>query len=126
MDWRSIVEQSTNFYKDVHNTNLEYYHLWMDHILFTWKWWLAVSSLLLPWIIWLIFRKKESQDRLLYVGFFIIVVSSALDTTGLGLSLWCYPITIFPIIHGFAKYDISILPVSTMLFIQILPKYTQL
>ncbi|MEW9673622.1 hypothetical protein [Ammoniphilus sp. 3BR4] len=48
--------------------------------LFTWKWWVGLALLVVPWILWAIFRKKESSVRLLLAGFVIMVISTILDS----------------------------------------------
>lgn len=63
--------------------------IWFEHVLFTWQWWLGVILTILPWILWIIFRKSNSTDRLLYVGFFVIIISIFLDVLG---TQWGYGI----------------------------------
>jgi hypothetical protein len=70
--------------------------LWMDHSLFTWQWWLGVVLLFLPIILWLLFRKRGSTDRLLYAGFFVSIISSFLDSIGDFSHLWEYNYEVFP------------------------------
>jgi len=118
MDLNRILIQSHILYEKLHNTHIEYYNFWKNDILFTWRWWIALSLIILPWTIWLIVRKKESTDRLLYAAFFVMVFSSALDMIGLAMNLWYYPITVFPLMPEFNPFDICALPVATMLCIQ--------
>lgn len=122
MDFNTIKDQSNMLFKELHNTHVKFYELWVGNIIFTWRWWIAMSLIISPWVIWLLVRKKESTDRLLYAGFFIMVVSSALDMIGIALNLWSYPINVFPLMPEFIPFDICALPVGTMLFIQFFPK----
>lgn len=55
-------------------------------------------------------------------GFFVSTVAILLDIIGGGLELWAYPVRVIPIIACFIPWDISALPVVTMLFLQLLPK----
>lgn len=121
MDWNTLQKQSYGFYKKLHNSHVEYYYFWKNNILFTWRWWIAVSLIILPWIIWLLVRKKESTDRLLYASFFVMIFSSVLDMIGIATMLWCYPINVFPFMSQHITFDIFALPVVTMLFIQFFP-----
>ncbi|MFD2970589.1 hypothetical protein [Peribacillus deserti] len=76
---------------------MEYHHAFMDRmsaweqeVLFTWQWWLGIGLTIIPWIIWLIYRKKDSSGRLLYSGTFVALLSVTLDNIGVQLSLWNY------------------------------------
>ena len=122
MDWNSVQNQSESLYEKLHNTHGEYYDFWKNDILFSWRWWVTLSLIVLPWIIWLLVRKKESTDRLLYAGFFVMIFSSALDMVGITLNLWQYPVNVFPLMPEYIPFDICALPVATMLCIQYFPK----
>lgn len=121
MEWNTIQMQAHSLYEKLHDVHLQYYDFWINHVLFTWRWWVALSLIILPWVIWILVRKKESTDRLLYVAGFVMVFSSALDMIGLSLDLWYYPVTAFPLMPEFNPFDICALPVATMLFIQYFP-----
>ncbi|MGH4051563.1 MAG: CBO0543 family protein [Clostridium sp.] len=121
MNWNTLEAQSHSLYEKLHNVHIEYFYFWKNNILFTWRWWIAVSLVVLPWTIWLLVRKKESTNRLLYVAFFVMLFSSALDMIGASIGLWYYPVKMFPLMPEFIPYDICALPVATMLFIQYFP-----
>ena len=126
MNLEAVKEQSNMLYASLHNVHTEFNNLWYNHILFTWRWWVAVSLIILPWTLWFFLRKRESTDRLLYAGFFVMVFSSSMDMVGITMNLWSYPITVFPSMPEFVPYDICALPVATMLFIQFFPKVNPL
>lgn len=87
--------------------------------LFTWRWWLGVALLTLPWIIWVLFRKKDSTHRLLYAGLSAIVLALLIDNVNLSFNLWSYPVKIVPYAPMFIlPYHISLLPVAVMFTIQ--------
>jgi hypothetical protein len=92
-----------------------------ESVFFTWKWWLAVSIFILVWGLWFIFRKKESTDRLLYGGFFVMLISSWLDFLGVHFGLWYYKIDILPTPPSFLLWDFCLMPVAAMFIIQIRP-----
>lgn len=121
MDWSTFEKQSHSIYEKLYDTHVEFYHLWVEQVLFTWRWWMAVALIVLPWLIWFFVRKKECTDRLLYAGFFVMIFSSALDMVGIALNLWYYPVNVFPIMPEFIPFDICALPVATMLCIQYFP-----
>lgn len=119
MDINAAEQQSNVLFGKLHEIHIEFYKLWLNN-LFTWQWWLALSLIVLPWTFWFLFRKKESTDRLLYAGFFVMVISSSMDMIGIAMSLWSYPINVFPL-PELIPFDISALAVATMLLIQFIP-----
>ncbi|HZK86216.1 MAG TPA: CBO0543 family protein [Desulfosporosinus sp.] len=123
MNFNTVVEQSNILYLRFHETILKFNDLWYNHILFTWRWWLSVFLIVLPWIIWHFYRNKESSDRLLSAGLFVIIISSFLNITGISMNLWGNPVRPLPIV---LPYDASALPVATMLTIQFFPKVNPL
>lgn len=122
MDFDAIKEQSNSLYHQLHEIHVEFYRLWVKEILFTWRWWISVSMIILPWTLWIIIRRRESSDKLLYAGFFVMLVSSLMDAVGIAFNLWTYPINVFPLMPEFIPFDICVLPVATMLFLQFYPK----
>lgn len=74
----------------------------------------SVSLIVLPWSIWLLIRKRDSTDRLLYAGFFVMIISSTMDKIGISLKLWVYYINPFPLMTDYIPYDMCALPVATM------------
>jgi hypothetical protein len=67
-------------------------------------------------------KKKDSTDRLLHAGLFVIACSVFLDEIGFNLGLWFYSAKLLPFIPSNTTYNLSVLPVATMLFIQFFPK----
>lgn len=49
--------------EQVHQAHVELLHIWLKDIVFTWHWWIDLSLTILPWILWLKVRKKESTHR---------------------------------------------------------------
>ena len=95
----------------------------MSAFLFTWKWWLGICILVIPWVLWFMFRKKESSDRLLYAGFVVIIISTISDLIGVSMGLWTYPIKIIPSIVVFIPFVFSLIPVTIMFLLQIKPNF---
>lgn len=108
--------------KEVHKVADDYYHIWKDEIFLTWKWWFSLGLSILPWLLWIKYRKKESTDRLLYSGFFVLLITSWLDFVGIQMGLWVYPVDVIPSIPSYIPYDVCILPVMVMFIIQYKPK----
>lgn len=92
---------------------------WQHEVLFSWQWWLGIVLTILPWVIWLMFRKKECTDRLLYAGIYVGLVSVTLDNIGVQLSLWNYLKPVTPAIPSYIPYDFALMPVTVMFLIQL-------
>ncbi len=122
MDWPTLKETVISLYDKLHTVHLEYFHVWKEAIVFTWRWWAALALIVIPWIIWFSVRKRDSSDRLLYAGAVIAILASLMDMVGVTLHLWSYPVTVFPLMPSYVPFDLSALPVATMLWLQFLPK----
>ncbi|WEG13332.1 hypothetical protein PU629_02915 [Pullulanibacillus sp. KACC 23026] len=105
-------------FQDFHKAYIHRVASWKAEVLYTWQWWLGMSLTLIPWIFWIIVRKKDSTGRLLYVGVFVSLVSVTLDNIGVQLSLWDYVKPVTPAIPSYLPYDFSLMPVTIMLLIQ--------
>lgn len=91
-------------------------------MLFTWEWWLGLALIILPWLLWIKYRKKESSDRLLYAGFFVLIISSWLDYIGTTFGLWYYRILVVPTPPPYIIWDFCLMPVTVRFFIQVNPQ----
>ncbi|TMU87077.1 hypothetical protein FGG79_02760 [Bacillus sp. BHET2] len=105
----------------MHQVYLDKLDLWREDVLFTWHWWLGVLLTVIPWIIWTKYRPKESTHRLLYVSFFVIFISIWLDSIGVQLGLWHYNYEVLPFSPSYKPWDITLIPILTIVFIQIRP-----
>lgn len=96
--------------------------IWRQQVLFTWRWWLGLSLAVLCWVVWLIFRKRNSTDRLLFGGFFVMIISLSLDAIGIQFKAWHYLYPVIPAIPAYLPYDLSLIPVIIMTLIQVRPE----
>jgi hypothetical protein len=108
-------------YKEVHEQMVIKYSIWADIVLFTWQWWIGVALSIIPWILWIIFRRKESTLRLLTVGFFVMFLSTFLDSLGVQLGFWYYIHSVLPFIPPYFPWDTTLMPVTVMAFLQYKP-----
>ncbi|RXJ02404.1 hypothetical protein DS745_06785 [Anaerobacillus alkaliphilus] len=115
-------EKIEELYKQVSIQTYEKLDIWKDTILFTWQWWIGVGLSIIPWILWIIFRRKESTLRLLTVGFFVMFLSTFLDSIGVQLGLWYYTHAPLPLIPAFFPWDTTLMPIVIMGLIQFKPK----
>jgi hypothetical protein len=109
-------------YNSISQANVEMIKVWLKYSFLTLQWWLGVCLAIIPWVLWMIFRKKESTNRLLFVGFFVMLISSWLDLIGILFGLWSYDFNVVPFSPAFVPWDFTLLPISIMFFIQIKPK----
>ena len=70
-------------YSLISQANKDMIDIWLKYTFLHWQWWLGVSLAIVPWTLWIIFRKKESTNRLLFAGLFVILISSWLDLMGI-------------------------------------------
>ena len=97
--------------------------LWYYDFLSNRRWWVNLGILIIPWIVWIYLRKKESTDRLLYGGIVAIGITSTLDGIGVEYGLWNYHYNVDPLIPPFLPFDLSLFPVAIMLSLQYKPKF---
>jgi hypothetical protein len=95
--------------------------IWINNIVFSGLWWMGVALTIIPWIIWLLFRERDSSDRILYAGFFVMVISVCLDAIGDQYGLWTYRFNVIPVFPAYLPWDVTLMPVTVMFFIQIKP-----
>jgi hypothetical protein len=119
---KEYINRMEDAYNLISQANNHMISIWLKHTLFTWQWWMGVALAIIPWILWIIFRKKESTNRLLFTSFFIILISSWLDVLGLLFGLWSYYHNIVPFSPAFIPWDFTLLPVTIMFLLQIKPK----
>jgi len=113
------VEEVEQLYNKTHEVNNELLTLWIDHVLFMWQWWIGVSLTIIPWMLWGLFRIRESTMRLLTSRFFIMFISAWLDSLGVQLGFWYYQYAVVPFIPSSIPWNTSLLPVFVMFLIQI-------
>jgi hypothetical protein len=112
------VEKVSAQYVAVHD---EVWRIWMEHMVFTWHWWADLLMAVLPWVIWLIVRDKRDTHNLLYAGLFAMLVAVLLDTLGVSQDAWHYNTWLLPLLPEYLPWDLTMMPVITMLFYQFYP-----
>jgi hypothetical protein len=97
----------------------------MNAFLFTWQWWVSLAMIIIPWIIWGIFRNRENTARLFSAGLLVMVLSEILDTLGVSFGKWAYPVKVVPVATLNFSYRLSVLPVFVMLLLQYKPNFNR-
>ena len=118
---QSVIDTASQLNEAFHQLKADFLRFWVNDIVFTWHWWLEAALAVLPWVVWLAVRKKDSTKRLLCAGFFVLIISSYLDMLGMSMGLWGYNSAVIPTIPPYAPWNFSLLPVSAMLFYQVRP-----
>jgi len=95
--------------------------IWMKHEVFSGLWWMGVFLTLIPWLIWIYLRPKKSTDRLLYVGFMVIIFSVIADVLGDQYGLWHYRFNVVPVMPTYLPWDLTLMPVTVLLLLQYKP-----
>ncbi|WP_251028010.1 CBO0543 family protein [Bacillus sp. ISL-77] len=95
----------------------------MNAFLFTWQWWIALIMLIVPWIIWGVFRNREGSARIFSAGLLMMVISEMLDTFGINFGKWVYPVKLVPVATLNFPFRLSVLPVFVMLLLQFKPRF---
>lgn len=85
--------------------------VWIEFVLFSPHWWIQIGLTILPWLAWFMLRRKESQNRMLFVAFFAILIASILDFIGVRLGLWRYYFEPIPFLPAFIPWDMTLVPV---------------
>lgn len=95
---------------------------WYQHVFLTWRWWLLVSLLLLPWVLFFVMLKRSRANNTPHhlhstvtFGLIIILFVFLLDALGNELGLWAYPYNLIFILPKSLTFDLSVIPVSYML-----------
>ena len=117
------LKEVNELYQLVIKANEEYFQFWLKNTLFHWDFWTAlIIFTIIPIVFWLKFRKKESTGRLLFVGMFVLIISSWLDLLGVLYGKWYYTGKVIPSIPAFIPWDWVIMPILVMTLIQIKPQ----
>ena len=91
-------------------------------MVFTWRWWFLVSLSLLPWILWLIVHDRKNRHNLLYAGLFTMLPATFLCIIGVSQGWWKYNTWVLPDLPQYLPWDLSVMPVTAMLFYQFYPR----
>ncbi|WP_077622847.1 CBO0543 family protein [Sediminibacillus massiliensis] len=115
------MERANELAQQVRETSQEMMQFWLDDILWTWQWWLGVILTIVPWIIWGIFRKKQSTYRLLYAMIAVMWVSAWVDFIAVSTGLWMYYYEVLPFIPSFIPWYFTLIPILIATLLQIKP-----
>lgn len=115
------IGKSEEFFQRIHQVEVDYFTYWKEHTLLHWEFWLSVALSIIPWLVWLLIRKRGSESRLLLAGGFTLCIASWFDFLGLVFGSWHYSGRALPTIPSFFPWDFSLIPVTMMLWLQFKP-----
>ncbi|NLF27024.1 MAG: hypothetical protein GX592_03925 [Clostridiales bacterium] len=106
-------------YEAVHD---EVERVWLEKMVFTWHWWIGVSLAVLPWVLWIVVRDRKRTHDLLYAGLFSAFAATMLCMLGVSQGGWNYNTWLIPYVPQYLPWDLTVMPVTAMLFYQLFPK----
>lgn len=122
MDYQEALKKVEEANAQIVEANRTVQDVIFNVYIYRWNWYLAVALIIVPWVVWAIFRNRESTGRLLVAGLFVMIFSAVLDTVGIENGLWAYPVKVIPSPTLSFSYRLSALPVLAMFFIQYKPR----
>jgi len=91
---------------------------WMQNDLFHFRWWLLIALYILcTYIWWKTVDKSRLMEIVLYTAMIVIIILT-LDELGEELTLWDYPVDIFPLFPPISAIDFSCMPLVYSLIYQ--------
>jgi hypothetical protein len=120
---KKMIDDNENELKELVHQKV---NIWSEHVVFSGLWWLGLILTILPWLIWLKYHKKDSRNRILFVGYFVAIISLCLDVIGDQIGLWHYRFVVIPFLPTYIPWDLTLMPLSVMFLIQIKPKINPL
>lgn len=97
---------------------------WRMEDFLTWRWWILVALLVLPWIIWWMVVDKRKIHQLLNFGLMTIIVTGLIDVAFVELGMYIYPYKLVPFSPRLLPYVMGFLPVTYMLLYQYFPRWS--
>lgn len=98
------------------------YENWANNI-FTLRWWILVTCLILPWFVWYaLIDKKRFQEMSVY-SLATLVLAILIDEIGASLTLWAYPVKVVPFFPRLITANLSMVPIIFSLLYQYFPSW---
>lgn len=96
---------------------------WLNQDLGSWRWWILVIVLIVPWLIWYKLAEKGKLAELVLVGLIVMVITITLNDLGFSLCFWSYPVKLVPVFPRLTSVDYTVMPVTYMLIYQYFPTW---
>lgn len=98
---------------------------WLDHDVFSGRWWFLLACTVLSWVIWLWLRDRRRLLETVLYGVMMSLAANYLDSALSGLVLWGYPHMEFPLMYPAAWVNFGPLPIMFMLTYQFFRPWKQ-
>jgi hypothetical protein len=96
---------------------------WLNKDIFTFRGWILLSSLVIPWFIWYhLVDKGRLREMLIYL-FSTSGIAIILDEIGVTLAMWAYPVNLTPILPRLITVNYSMVPIIFVLIYQYFPSW---
>ncbi len=96
---------------------------WINNDIFTFRWWILVLSLIVPWLIWYHLVDKGKLKEMLFYLLSTSGVAILLDEIGISLGMWAYPVKVIPILPRLITVNYSMVPIIFVLMYQYFPRW---
>ncbi|MET3699668.1 hypothetical protein SAMN05877753_112141 [Bacillus oleivorans] len=124
MKSEEVINQMIKVFTNFHHAHSVLMDNWYEIVFLTPRWWLGLILGTIPWFLWWKFHNKNFTGDLFRAGLFMAVMALLLDSIGVQLGLWVYPYDVFPFIPGYFPWDLTLLPISVMIFLEIKPHWS--
>lgn len=106
--------------KNVFDTSYVY---WIEHVLFSFNWWLLLILAIVPWFVWWKYVDKERIIEISLIGLLSMVIVTGLDIIGTSFAFWTYGFNVIQMITTMSTVDMTLLPILNMFLYQLFPKW---
>lgn len=96
---------------------------WINNDIFTIRWWILLSALILPWFIWFLLVDKSRLKEMLFYLLSTSGIAILLDEIGASLTMWIYPVEVIPVLPRMITVNYSMVPIIFVLIYQHFPKW---
>jgi hypothetical protein len=123
LEKEQVINKIDEIEYTIQSSLFDKFDVWLEYEILTWRWWLGFGLTIVPWIFfWYVFRNKPYLDRLLYVCFFVTIISVLLDTLGDQYGLWHYRYNVIAAVPSYFPWDFTLMPFSVVMLLRIKPK----
>lgn len=94
------------------------YEYWLNDSIYTFNWWLLVTTTIGIIIVWLFILDKKRIIEIITFGLMVATMGFIIDVVGTSFVLWSYPDRIFPVLPPIVEIHNGILPIAYMIVYQ--------
>ncbi|WP_096201733.1 CBO0543 family protein [Bacillus sp. FJAT-45350] len=110
-EWNTIIELRKQTW-ELH------YNYWLTETLFSFNWWLLLTTTFLFFIIWIFVLDKSRLLEIMTYGLLVSTIAFILDLIGITMVLWSYPDRLTPLMAPILEIHKMHMPVIFMIIYQ--------